>query len=56
MTADGTWLVHAQAECVTCGATFDARNAQGLAAQHARRYGHHVTGELGYAFSFGGSQ
>ena len=47
-----TWLVHAQAECQHCGQQFDARNAQGLAAQHHKRTGHQVVGELGYAFAF----
>lgn len=51
---DGQWLVHAMAECEDCGKTFWAKNAQGVSAQHARRYGHTVRGELGYAFKYSG--
>ena len=47
-----TWLVDAGAECDDCGAEFLARNAQGLAAQHAKRYGHRTHGFLAYAFEF----
>ena len=39
-----TWLVHAYARCDDCGAEFGARNAQALAGQHARIYGHAVRG------------
>lgn len=44
------WLTHTYGECTDCGATFEAKNAQGLAAQHADRYGHEVHVDLGYAF------
>lgn len=49
-----TWLIHAQAECRDCGAQFTLyTNAQALAAQHARKYGHTVEGEVGLAFRYG---
>lgn len=46
------WLVHAIAKCDDCGKEWESRNAQDVAAQHAKRYGHSVHGELGYAFAF----
>lgn len=48
-----TWLVHAVAQCETCGKEFDGyKNAQALAALHALKNGHKVTGEVGLAFSY----
>jgi hypothetical protein len=48
-------IVHAIAECRTCGARFeDYHNAQPLAARHAKLYGHLVEGELGMAFAYDG--
>lgn len=48
-------VVHGLAECQDCGwKTSSYKNAQALAAQHARRYGHQVRGELGIAFSYTG--
>lgn len=42
---DRTGVIHAIADCSTCGAHYDSRNAIGLAAQHAHRTGHTVTAE-----------
>ena len=51
------WKVHALAWCETCGKEFtNWRNAQALAAQHARRYGHRTRGEVGFAFTYGESE
>ena len=48
-------VVHGMVWCTDCGwSTESYKNAQALAAQHARRYGHHVKGELGIAFSYTG--
>lgn len=44
------WLTHFVGDCQDCDATFSSRNVQGLAAQHADKYGHEVHVELGYAF------
>ena len=41
-------LVHTWAWCDNCDQTFHTRNAMGLAAQHANRYGHTVRVEKGY--------
>ena len=51
---DGQWMVGARAWCETCGWALEARNAQGVGAQHARRYGHNVRGEKGYGFTYSG--
>ena len=51
-----TWLVHYQAQCETCGKHFGARNAQALAARHAKMLKHKVTGELGFAFEYDGTK
>lgn len=52
-----TWKVHAIAECRDCGKEFqNYHNAQALAAQHARKYGHLVTGEVGLAFKYDGKK
>jgi hypothetical protein len=45
--------IHALARCQTCGKEFDSLNAQGLAAQHAYKYGHYVVGEIAYGFQYG---
>lgn len=48
------WKVHAVAWCSDCGKQFDNwKNAQALAAQHAKKYGHQVRGETGFAFAYG---
>ena len=49
-------VVHAYAECKTCGKTFcNFKNAQALAKQHATKYGHDVVGELGISFGYYGA-
>lgn len=48
------WKVHAYGDCLTCGKQFtNYKNAQALSAQHSRKYGHIVMGEVGFAFSYG---
>lgn len=48
-------VVHGLAECEDCGwKTASYKNAQALAAIHAKRYGHTVRGELGISFSYDG--
>lgn len=48
-------VVHGMAACATCGwETQSYKNAQALAAIHARKYGHHVEGELGISFTYTG--
>jgi hypothetical protein len=48
-------VVHGLAECCDCEWTTQSyKNAQALAAKHARKYGHRVNGELGIAFSYTG--
>lgn len=50
-------VVHGLAECKDCGwETASYKNAQALAAQHAKKYGHRVVGELGIAFSYTGEK
>lgn len=49
-------VVHGVATCHDCGWTTESyKNAQAISKQHATRYGHHVSGELGIAFSYTGS-
>lgn len=45
MRPDRSGVSGAMAECYTCGWTGSARNAVGLAAQHAKRTGHEVVAE-----------
>jgi hypothetical protein len=53
----GTWKVHTIAECEDCGQVFDNyKNGQALAAQHAKKYGHVVKGEVGLAFEYDGTK
>jgi len=48
-------VVHGLAECLTCGwSTESYKNAQALAARHAKAHGHKVVGELGIAFEYTG--
>ncbi|MCK5604648.1 hypothetical protein KAR91_22355 [Candidatus Pacearchaeota archaeon] len=48
-------VVHAIATCEDCGKEFtNYKNAQALAAQHAKKYGHCVMGEVGIAFQYDG--
>jgi hypothetical protein len=52
-----TWKVHTIAKCKDCGKEFDDYiNGQALAAQHAKKYGHLVTGEVGLAFKYDGRE
>ena len=48
-----TSVVHATAECTVCGVRYENyKNAQALAAKHAKHTGHKVTGEVGLAFEY----
>ena len=48
-------VVHALAKCDDCGwEAPNYKNAQACARNHATKYGHHVVGELGIAFSYTG--
>lgn len=50
-------VVHGLAQCDDCGwSTQSYKNAQALAARHARAHGHKVRGELGIAFSYTGAR
>jgi hypothetical protein len=49
-----TWPVHWIAECSDCGWRCESRNAQAVAAIHARVHHHRVTGEIGLAFEYDG--
>jgi len=52
-----TWKVHTVATCQNCGKEFwNYKNGQALAAQHAKKYKHIVTGEVGLAFEYDGSK
>ena len=44
------WLIAARADCEDCEWFVEARNAQGIAAQHADQYGHTVACDLNYGF------
>jgi hypothetical protein len=47
--------VHAIVECEDCDwKTGSYKNAQALAAKHAKKYGHRVRGELGIDFGYDG--
>ncbi len=46
-------VVHGVAYCLDCDwRTESYKNAQAIAAIHAKKYGHRVEGELGIAFSY----
>ena len=48
-------VVHGVAHCLDCDwDTESYKNAQAIAAKHAKTYGHRVEGELGIAFSYDG--
>lgn len=50
-------VVHAVARCDDCGREFENyKNAQGLAAQHAKKYGHTVQVEVGIAYTYYGGR
>ena len=44
------WRIAARASCESCEWFVEARNAQGVAAQHADQYGHTVACDLSYGF------
>lgn len=47
-------VVHAHFECQDCRWTTESyKNAQAIAALHAKRTGHTVQGELGYSCTYG---
>lgn len=46
-------VVHGLAECQDCSwESSSYKNIQAIAAVHAKKYGHRVTGEVGCAFSY----
>lgn len=50
-------VIHVIAKCGTCGKEFsNYKNAQALAAQHAKKYGHVVDGQVALAFSYDGKK
>lgn len=50
----GGGLVHYIGGCKDCDAEWFTRNVIGLAAAHAKRYGHNAWAETGHAYSFDG--
>ena len=49
-------VVHGIATCKDCGWYTDSyKNAQANAARHAEAHGHHVEGEVAYAYSYTGT-
>lgn len=53
--ADEYGPVSAIVECETCGwSTQSYKNAQALAAQHAKKHGHRVKGEVTIVFVYDG--
>jgi len=50
-------VVHCIAKCEDCGKEFsNYPNAQALAAKHAKKYRHKVSGEVGIAFWYDGQE
>jgi len=50
-------VVHGLAECKDCGwKTVSYKNAQAIAAIHAKKYHHKVVGELGISFEYDGHE
>ena len=49
-------LLRAYATCWTCGWELESNNAVGVAAQHARRYGHQVDVEVTRNIRFDGER
>jgi len=46
-------VTHCVATCENCGKEFTYyKNAQALAAKHAKKYGHKVIGEICLSFSY----
>ena len=52
----GGGLVHYVGGCRDCDAEWCSRNVIGLAAQHAKRYGHDTWADTGHSYSFEGSK
>lgn len=52
----GGGLVHYMGGCNDCDATWSTCNVIGLAAQHAKCYGHHTWAETGHSYHFEGSK
>lgn len=50
----GGGLVHYIGGCRDCDAEWSTRNVIGLAARHAKRYGHNTWADTGHAYSFDG--
>jgi hypothetical protein len=50
-------VTHGIATCNTCGwHTESYKNAQALAARHAKAHGHRVVGEVAYAYAYDGTR
>lgn len=50
-------VVHAIGKCEDCGKEFTGyKNAQALSAQHAKKYKHCVSGEVGLVFKYDGKK
>lgn len=43
---------HIWAECHTCGKTWDAKNAHGVAARHAQAHGHKTVVDVCYSYAY----
>jgi len=53
----GIWVIHVASTCEDCGKEFDNyKNGQALAAKHADKYKHKVTGEVALAFEYNGKE
>lgn len=46
------WVVHINATCQDCGKDFADHTKPNAPADHARKTGHVVRGEIGYAFEY----
>jgi hypothetical protein len=52
-----SWVVHGIANCETCGWTYENyKNAQGVAANHAKRNGHLVRVDVGLVSEYDGTK
>ena len=50
-------VVHCIAKCDDCGKEWmNYKNAQAVAARHAKAYGHTVRGEVGIVFEYGSNE
>jgi len=45
-------LIAAALHCQDCEKSFEKKNAAGLAAQHHKRTGHKIVGELVYSYEY----